>query len=116
MFKLFHAQQPAIEELCRQFCVRRLELFGSATSERFERFDRETSDLDFLVEFERECPMGQFHQCFDFHPTLARLFCRTVDLVEQSAIRNPYFRQAVDDGQRVLLVSQVPPQTAHGSE
>ena len=113
MFKLIHAQQPALEELCRRFCVRRLELFGSAAS---ERFDPETSDLDFLVEFERECSMGPFHQYFDFHAGLERLFGRTVDLVEQSAIRNPYFRQAVADGQRVSLLSQVPPPTARGSE
>jgi predicted nucleotidyltransferase len=47
--------------------------------------------------------MGPFHQYFDFHAALERLFGRSVDLVEQSAIRNPYFRQAVDHGQRVLL-------------
>jgi uncharacterized protein len=48
---------PAIEskladltELCRQHRVRRLELFGSAAS---SRFNPATSDLDFLVEKDR---------------------------------------------------------------
>ena len=113
MSELFRTNQPSLEALCRQFCVRRLELFGSAAT---ERFDPESSDLDFLVEFERECSMGPFHQYFDFHAALERLFGRKVELVEQSAIRNPYFRQAVDDGQRVSLLSQVPPPTVRGRE
>jgi hypothetical protein len=100
MIELFLTHQSALAELCRRFCVRRLELFGSAAT---GRFDPESSDLDFLVEFERECPMGPFHQYFDFQAALEHLFDRSVDLVEQSAIRNPYFRQAVVDGQRVLL-------------
>lgn len=100
MLELFHTCQPALEVLCQQFYVRRLELFGSAVG---DRYDPASSDLDFLVEFESACPMGPFHQYFDFHAALERLFGRSVDLVEQSAIRNPYFRQAVADGQRVLL-------------
>jgi uncharacterized protein with HEPN domain len=39
----------AIAELCRRFGVRRLDLFGSAAT---GRFDPGSSDLDFLVEFE----------------------------------------------------------------
>jgi predicted nucleotidyltransferase len=92
--------QPALEELCRRFCVRRLELFGSAAT---DRFDFAASDLDFLVEFEQESPMGPFHQYIDFQIALEELFGRPVDLVEPSAIRNPYFRQAVDRGQRTVL-------------
>jgi predicted nucleotidyltransferase len=37
-----------ITDACRQYQVSRLELFGSATD---SRFDRESSDVDFLVEF-----------------------------------------------------------------
>ena len=97
---LIRTHQRPLDELCRQFCVRRLELFGSAAT---ERFDPLASDLDFLVEFEPQSPMGPFHQYFDFQAALEELFGRPVDLVEPSAIRNPYFRQAVDRGQRVLL-------------
>ena len=100
MVELIRTQQRALDELCRQFYVRRLELFGSAVS---GRFDPESSDLDFLVEFELQSSMGPFHQYFDFQAALERLFGRSVDLVERSAIRNSYFRQAVDQGRRVLL-------------
>ena len=77
-----------------------MELFGSAAT---GCFDPIASDLDFLVEFEPESPMGPFHPFFDFQAALEQLFGRPVDLVERSAIRNPYFRQAVERGERVLL-------------
>ena len=37
-----------LEALCRRFGVGRLEIFGSAAAGRFQT---ETSDLDFMVEF-----------------------------------------------------------------
>jgi predicted nucleotidyltransferase len=92
--------QASLNELCQEFCVRRLELFGSAAS---GRFDATSSDLDFLVEFGAHYPLGPFHQYIDFQIALQELFGRSVDLVERSAIRNPYFRQAVDRGPRTLL-------------
>ena len=92
--------RPALEALCRQFGVRRLELFGSAAS---GQFDPCSSDFDFVVEFMAEATMGSFHQFIDFQIELEKLFGRSVDLVERSAIRNPYFRQAVDRGPRTLL-------------
>jgi hypothetical protein len=100
MFKIEPSQKTALNELCEQFRVRRLELFGSAIG---NRFDSDTSDLDFLVEFETESPMGPFHQYFDFLIGLEDLFGRSVDLVEPSAIRNPYFREAIDRNGRILL-------------
>lgn len=42
-----------LTELCSEFRVRRLELFGSAVSGEFELG---SSDLDFLVEFESMKP------------------------------------------------------------
>ncbi|MBV8575147.1 MAG: nucleotidyltransferase domain-containing protein [Acetobacteraceae bacterium] len=42
-----------LRALCRCFHVRRLDLFGSAAR---GDFDPERSDVDFLVEFDREDP------------------------------------------------------------
>jgi predicted nucleotidyltransferase len=100
MAEVVQHHRSALEQLCRNFCVRRLELFGSAAT---EHFDPETSDLDFLVEFQSESSLGPFHQYIDFHIALERLFERSIDLVEDSAIRNPYFRQAIDLGPRELI-------------
>ena len=97
---------PAVEskladlaELCRQYRVRRLELFGSAAS---SRFNPATSDLDFLVEFERSSPAESARFYFGFLFALQTLFGRDVDLVDSAAIQNPYFLKSIAK-ERVLL-------------
>ena len=80
-----------LEQLCRRFHVRRLDLFGSAAS---DDFDPAHSDLDFLVEFEPEAL--SFDIYFDLKESLEAVFGRSVDLVEPSAIRNPYFKASVE--------------------
>ena len=84
-----------IEQLCREHHVERLELFGSAASGAFRPGE---SDLDFLVTFEAGAPTG-----LALASALEDLFGIHVDLVEERAIRNPYFRQAVDTGPKVGL-------------
>jgi predicted nucleotidyltransferase len=83
-----------LERLCRQFKVRRLELFGSAAVGR----DRPgESDFDFLVEFE-PLPPGQYVDVyFGLLEGLQDLFARPIDLLAPEAITNPYFRESVDE-------------------
>lgn len=96
------AQQPELIKLCRTFHVQRLELFGSALSSGFEP-DR--SDLDFLVEFEL-LPAGVYaNTFFGFREALEHLFGRPVDLVVASAIRNPYFRQSIEQAKALLYAA-----------
>ena len=84
--------EAEIKSLCRQFHVRRLELFGSAAAGRLTP----SSDLDFVVDFE-PLPRGSYADTyFGFHEALERLFGRPVDLIVSSTIRNPYFRQSVE--------------------
>jgi uncharacterized protein len=91
--------RQALERLCRQYAVRRLELFGSAASGR----DRPgESDLDFLVEFEPLPPGAYAKAYFGLLAALEDLFERPIDLVAPESITNPYFRQSVDDT-RVLI-------------
>ena len=82
-----------LSNLCAAYGVKRLELFGSASR---SDFDLEKSDLDFLVEFADTDDLGAFDRYFGLKEDLEQLFQRPVDLVEVKAIRNPYFRQAVE--------------------
>jgi uncharacterized protein len=87
-------RKAELETLCRRLGVQRLEAFGSAVTGKFRP---EESDLDFLVEFEPAATgPGYFRRYFEFKESLEELFGRPVDLVVDSAIRNPYFRQSVD--------------------
>ena len=65
-------------------------------------FDPKQSDIDFLVEFSEVHPLGAFERYFGLREALERLFHRSVDLIEERAIRNPYFREAIERD-RVLL-------------
>ena len=89
-----------IEELCREHHVARLELFGSAADGRFRPGE---SDLDFLVSFELRPAGSRPAPYFRLAAALRDLFGMDVDLVEERAISNPYFRQAVDTGPRTPL-------------
>ena len=93
------SHRKELEELCRQFHVRCLDLFGSATG---GDFNAERSDLDFLVEFEPAPPGGYADAFFGLKESLEQLFGRPVDLVAAAAIRNPYFRESVE-GAKVPL-------------
>jgi len=88
--------------LCKGRGVRRLALFGSAAS---GRFDPASSDLDFLVEFQPARPAQHAHNYFGLQEDLERLFGVPVELVEPGPIRNPYFRQAIEKTQVQLYVA-----------
>ncbi|MGE0883624.1 MAG: nucleotidyltransferase family protein [Blastocatellales bacterium] len=82
-----------IKESCEQFEVLRLDLFGSATR---DDFNEERSDLDFLVTFDEPTRIGYFDRYFGLMEKLSEVFNRKVDLVEEKAITNPYFRKVVN--------------------
>ena len=91
---------PAIAELCRCFGVRRLDLFGSAAT---GRFDPERSDLDFLVEFQ-PMPMRAYAQAHaGLHQRLEELFARAIDLLTDSALENPYLRRQIESEKITLF-------------
>jgi len=93
---------PALPELCRQYGVRRLDLFGSASSGADKRGQ---SDLDFLVEFANPASATYADNFFGFKEALERLFGRPVDLVVASAIKNPYFRESVERGKQPVYAA-----------
>lgn len=88
---------PELRELCRRFGVRRLDLFGSATT---GRFDPARSDLDFLVEFAPPRAGKRHLQLLD---ELERLFGRKVDLISETDLENPYLRRQIEAERRMLF-------------
>ena len=91
--------RQGLDALCRRFSVRRLRLFGSGAS---GEFDLARSDIDLLVDFAEPVEMNPFRQFIDLKLELERLLGRDVDLVEEKAVTNPYFR-ANAEAQAVLL-------------
>ena len=102
MIPVVQENRDAVERLCRQFLVRRLELFGSAVG---EKFDPETSDLDFLVDFEDLEPQEYADTYFGLLEGLQELFQRNVDLVMISAVKNPYFLESIERSRTLLYAA-----------
>lgn len=87
------AKRTATAVLCRKYGVRSLDLFGSATS---GAWNADTSDLDFVVSFDPLAPGSIADRYLRLAEDLEALFGRSVDLITDRAIRNPYFRRNVD--------------------
>ncbi len=62
MHTLIDRRRAEIAMLCRRYGVRQLEVFGSAA--RGIDFDPDTSDADFLVEFEPDSKLPPLQQFF----------------------------------------------------
>jgi predicted nucleotidyltransferase len=89
-------KREALATLCRRYGVTRLEVFGSAA--RALDFDPETSDFDFLVEFDQRIDLPSLEQLLGFAEALETLLGRPVDLVERKAVeasRNYIRRRAI---------------------
>ena len=94
MINEIELHREELRGLCRRFPVRRLDLFGSAAR---GDFDPECSDIEFLAEFDREHPEAlAFETYFGLKEALEALLGRPVDLVEPSAVRNPYLKASIE--------------------
>lgn len=102
MTPLIARYRNEIAELCRRYHVRRLELFGSAVG---DCFDRDRSDFDFLVEFESLADGEYANAYFGLLAELESLLGRHVDLVMTKAIRNRYFLESIKPSRTLLYVA-----------
>lgn len=79
-----------IESVCRELSLLRLDLIGSAARSDFT----EVSDVDVLVTFDGDEAL--FRRYFELKERLEAIFEREVDVIEERAIKNPYFKSAVE--------------------
>lgn len=89
----------AIEQICRSYHVRELAVFGSVLREDF----RGDSDVDLLVEFERDAPIG-FLALAAMMRELTEVLGRPVDLVTKGGLK-PAIRDHVLAEAQVLYAA-----------
>lgn len=92
LMNLIQQNQEIIEGLCKKHAVRSLYAFGSILNPNFAP----DSDIDLLVEFEWSEDRNFWDCYWELKIALEELLGRKVDLVCDSAIRNPVFRREVD--------------------
>ena len=94
--------ESEIRELCARLGVRRLEVFGSAVT---DKFDAARSDFDFLYEFNDPQGPDLATRFFELKEGLEAALGREVDLVYAAGIENPYFLRKVNAQRRVLYAA-----------
>ena len=98
-------RKDEIARICRRYRVQRLDLFGSAA--RGTDFDPETSDADFLVEFQPPLLPGIARRVVGMQTDLAEALGRKVDLVPMGVIRKPYRLASIERDRETVYVAPV---------
>ena len=87
------ACRDQLADLCRHHGVVRLEVFGSAVD---GTFDAQRSDYDFIARFSDDPAASMARRFLGFNEALEQLLGRSVDLMTDHPIDNPYLRAAVN--------------------
>jgi len=93
--------EAQIKQACREFSVRVLYVFGSFATGAA----KPDSDVDLLVEFEREGVAGAFDQFMGFKERMESICGRSVDLVTRKRFRNPHFERAVEAEKKLVYAA-----------
>jgi predicted nucleotidyltransferase len=92
------AYKNEINALCANHKVKSLYAFGSVLTPNFNT----NSDIDLIVDFKEIDVKDYADNYFDFKFSLQDIFNRPVDLLEEQAIKNPYFKQVVNQTKELV--------------
>ena len=83
-------KQQAVDAICKQYDVERLELFGSALLD-----EGNAKDYDFLVEFGQRSQGRRLKDFLGLAESLESTLGKPVELLTNRSLKNPFFRQSV---------------------
>lgn len=95
---LIHQNIEFINALCKSHKVKSLYAFGSVLTDKFN----EKSDIDLIVNFSDVQLLDYADNYFDLKFSLEATFKRSVDLLEEKAIKNPYFKKAIEKNRQLI--------------
>jgi len=95
---LIVSHATAILNLCKSHKVKSLYAFGSVLTDQFNS----DSDIDLIVDFQQLDVLDYGDNYYDLKFSLENIFKRSVDLLEEKAIKNPYFRKAITQKKQLI--------------
>ena len=95
---LIHQNIEFINALCKSHKVKSLYAFGSVLTDKFN----EKSDIDLIVNFSDVQLLDYADNYFDLKFSLEDTLKRSVDLLEEKAIKNPYFKKAIEKNRQLI--------------
>lgn len=102
MTHVLEGHRQALADLCRKHRVRRLDVFGSAAR---GDFNEGASDVDLLVEFDDMPHADRADAYLGFLTDVEALLRRRIDLVEVSAVRNPYLLRGIEESRELVYAA-----------
>ena len=96
------AYKNEINALCANHKVRSLYAFGSVLTPNFNT----NSDIDLIVDFKEIDVKDYADNYFDFKFSLQDILNRPVDLLEEQAIKNPYFKEELNK-KKVIVYKKI---------
>ena len=87
-----------ITNLCKIHKVKSLYAFGSVLSEKFNP----ESDVDLIVDFQPVDILDYSDNYYNLKFSLEDIFNRSVDLLEEKAIKNPYFLNSLNKNKKLI--------------
>ena len=96
------AYKNEINALCASHKVRSLYAFGSVLTPNFNT----NSDIDLIVDFKEIDVKDYADNYFDFKFSLQDILNRPVDLLEEQAIKNPYFKEELNK-KKVIVYKKI---------
>ena len=98
MNSILKNQLDTIRSLCERYRVKTLYVFGSVLTPNFDTH----SDIDLLVDFLDQDALQYASNYFQFKFELETLFNRKIDLLEERALKNPYFIENINQKKQLL--------------
>jgi len=89
-----------IAEFCRKWGIAELSLFGSVLRDDF----RPDSDVDVLIVYERDAQRDLWDH-LHAEEELKAILGRKVDLVEKTAVRNPFRRHHILNNREIVYAT-----------
>ena len=98
MNSILKNQLDTIRSLCERYRVKTLYVFGSVLTPNFDTH----SDIDLFVDFLDQDALQYASNYFQFKFELEKLFNRKIDLLEERALKNPYFIENINQKKQLL--------------
>lgn len=95
---LIQNYRKEITNLCKTYKVKTLYAFGSVLTEKFNA----ESDVDLIVDFQPLDVLDYGDNYYNLKFSLEDIFKRSVDLLEEKAINNPFFLKSLNKNKKLI--------------
>jgi predicted nucleotidyltransferase len=103
MIEIGQYKQELNDALTQNMVVKKLYLFGSALT---PRFNEQSSDIDVLIETADLQPEQKGELLLTLWEDLERIFCRKVDLLTETSLKNPYLSKEIEQTKKMIYDGQ----------